>query len=156
MIERLMAMKTIRILTFLILNAWIFNFASAAEPVITHVVTEDETAWFLASVYYGKGSDFPKLLKSNKLSRPEDMTEGMEIRIENPKFSKTSPGFSDRYDRLWEQRQKSLGLNSGQALPHVKVVIPSEKIRNRDHTPTLPFTEVREPAGQEKNPERGH
>lgn len=114
-----------------------------AESITTHVVAEDETAWFIAQVYYGKGSEYPKLLFSNNLKRPEDMTTGMSIRIENPKFSKKQSAFAARYSRLWTARQKALGLQVGSSLPHSKVVIPTEKIRTQDNTPHLPFTEVK-------------
>jgi hypothetical protein len=109
--------------------------------VETHVVAEDETAWFLASVYYGKGQEFPKLLSSNHLQRPADMKEGMTLKIENPKYSHKSPGFKARYDKLWKARQKALGLSVGSELPTSKVVIPTERILHQDKTPTLPYQE---------------
>ncbi len=148
-------MKSIRNLAFLLVSFCIGSTHSA-ETVLTHAVTEGETALFLATVYYGKGHEYTKLLKANGVKRPEDIIEGMTIRIENPKFSKGSPEFADRYDRLWEKRQKALGLNAGKALPHARVVIPSDKIRKQDNTPHLPFVDVREPADEGKNPGKGH
>jgi hypothetical protein len=110
--------------------------------LIKHTVLEDETAWFLASVYYGNGSMFPKLLESNQLTRAEDMKVGMEISIEDPKFHREQAGFASRYAKLWEGRQKALGLNSGSALPNAKVVIPTETIRSQDSLKKLPFNEL--------------
>jgi hypothetical protein len=127
---------------FCLTNAW-----ALGPHVVTHVVLEDETAWFIASVYYGHGSQFPKLLASNHLTRPEEMKEGMEIRIEEPKYFKEQADFSARYAKLWETRQKALGLKTAGALPNAKVVIPTESIRNQDNTPKLPFTEVRSAGG---------
>jgi len=129
--------------------SWLIFSSSAAfaKPanVITHVVLEDETAWFLASVYYGNGTSFPKLLTSNHLTRPEDMKVGMEIRVEEPKFHKEQASFAARYAKLWEGRQKALGLKIGSSLPNAKVVIPTETIRSQDSLQKLPFTEVQNP-----------
>ncbi|MEZ0392620.1 MAG: LysM peptidoglycan-binding domain-containing protein [Pseudobdellovibrionaceae bacterium] len=119
---------------------------STQAKVVKHVVLEDETAWFIAQVYYGNGTQFTKLLSANKLSRPEDMKEGMEILIEDPKFSQEQNQFAERYTKLWAARQKALGLTTGESLPSSKVVIPTQKILNQDNTPKLPFTEVRDPA----------
>ena len=118
------------------------SFAKSPH-VVKHVVLEDETAWFLASVYYGNGAQYPKLLTSNHLSRPEEIKEGMEIQIEEPRFFKQQENFSVRYNELWEKRQKALGLQSGSPLPNAKVVIPTETIRNQDSLQKLPFTEVK-------------
>lgn len=116
----------------------------AKTPVVVkHIVLEDETAWFLAHVYYGSGKQYPKLLAANKLSRPEEIKEGMEIQIESPKYFKEQSDFSKRYADLWQVRQKALGLKNGSPLPNAKVVISTETIRNQDSLPQLPFTEVR-------------
>lgn len=112
----------------------------AGSLTIEHVVGEDETAWFLAQLYYGQGAQYPKLLKSNGLQRAEDLKPGLEIRVENAVYHKNQPDFARRYSRLWEQRQKALGLKVGSKLPHSQVVIPTETIRDRDQTPTLPFS----------------
>jgi hypothetical protein len=112
--------------------------ALATESVfVMHQVLEDETAWFLASVYYGHGDQYTKLLDANHLSRPEDMKEGMEIRIEAPRFSEHQADFKQRYTRLWEARQKALGLNSNQS----KVNLATDSIRTHDRTAKLPFNE---------------
>lgn len=117
---------------------------SAFAKTVTHVVLEDETAWFLAHVYYGSGKQFTKLLSSNGLSRAEDMKTGMQIKIDEPKYSKDHPEFTDRYNKLWAARQKALGLTKGEELPNSKVVIPTEKIRNKDQSPKLPFSDLRD------------
>ncbi len=122
-----------------------FAFA-ASTKVVKHVVQEDETAWFLASVYYGNGNHYTKLLQANGLTRPEEMKEGMEIQIPEPKFYKEQADFSARYAKLWEARQKALGLQKGSPLPNAKVVIPTETIRQQDSLQNLPFKEVREAA----------
>lgn len=138
-------MKIMRVASLLV-----FCFSSAAmatsravpPKVVNHVVVEDETAWFLAQVYYGSGLEFPRLLTSNQLSRPSELKQGMKIRIKNPVYFKQQSQFASRYIRLWEQRQKALGLKAGSALPHAQVVIPTDEIRNRDQTPKLPFAEI--------------
>ncbi len=114
------------------------------NQTVTHVVQEDETAWFLASVYYGKGQEFTKILKSNNLVRPEDVKVGMEIQIQSPKFFKEQADFATRYAKLWEARQKALGLKVDSHLPKTLVVIPTETIRSRDTLEKLPAIEVRE------------
>jgi hypothetical protein len=112
--------------------------------VVTHVVQEDETAWFLASVYYGNGNAYTKILETNKLVRPEDVKVGMSIQIQDPKYFKEQIDFSNRYAKLWEVRQKALGLQTGTHLPKTLVVIPTETIRSRDTLEKLPAIEVRE------------
>jgi len=135
-------MKIIRFAAALILSLLSF---SAQAKVVTHLVLEDETAWFLAHVYYGSGPQFTKLLSANQLTRAEDMKTGMEIRIEDPKFSKDQTQFNERYNKLWAQRQKALGLTKGNELPSSKVVIPTENILHKDKSPQLPFSELKDP-----------
>jgi hypothetical protein len=115
---------------------------SAFSKTVSHHVLEDETAWFISNVYYGSGQQFPKLLKTNSLTRAEDIREGMTIQIEDPKFDKSQVEFHARYQRLWSDRQKALGLTKGDKLPVSKVVIPTEKIMGRDKT-KLPFSDLR-------------
>ncbi len=110
----------------------------------THKVSAAETPWFLAQVYYGNGAEFSKLLKTNHMTRPEEMREGIEIQIENPKFQESDPQFQKRYSDLWDKRSKALGLKIDNRMPSSKVVIPTQKIRSKDNTPNLPFTEVKD------------
>lgn len=126
--------------------------ATAAAKTIRHVVLEDETAWFLAHVYYGSGKLFTKLLSANHLTRAEDMKVGMEIQIEDPRFSKDQPRFNERYNHLWAARQKALGLTKGKELPISKVIIPTENIRHKDKTQKLPFSEVNEASHSAADP----
>jgi hypothetical protein len=116
-----------------------------AQKVVTHVVTEAETPWFLATVYYGSGPSFSKILETNHLQRPDDMKEGMKVRIEDPKYSEDQSGFSERYKRLWQARQTALGLTVGNKLPNSKIIIPADHILHQDRTPKLPFSEHQEP-----------
>ena len=115
------------------------------KRTITHKVTEAETPWFLAQVYYGKGALYTRLLQANGFSRPEEMKQGMEIRIVAPEHWDAQPEFSKRYSALWETRSKALGLKIDNRMPSSKVVLPTVKILSHDSTPRLPFTEVKEP-----------
>ncbi len=130
---------SLTLLSFLLFST--VGFAKSTH-IVKHTVLEDETAWFLASVYYGSGSLFTKLLESNQLTRAEDMKVGMEISIEDPKFHQEQAGFANRYAKLWEGRQKALGLNNGSSLPNAKVVIPTETIRSQDTLKKLPFNDI--------------
>jgi hypothetical protein len=142
-------MKSNLMVTAFLLSCF-FSFSAVANTteetpkIITHKVVEAETPWFLAQVYYGSGAQYTKLLKSNGWTRPEEMKEGMEIRIEDPKHFNTQANFSNRYSNLWEKRAKALGLKVDNRLPASKVVIPTQQIRNKDNTPKLPFTEVKD------------
>ncbi len=129
-----MRSKAGRIILILALAFFSSPRGTASDRTVTHVVTEDETAWFLATLYYGQGNEFQKLLAANGLKRPGDLREGMELRILNPKYSKRNPGFAQRYADLWEKRQKALGLATTGGLPASKVVLPTEKIRQQDST----------------------
>ncbi len=117
---------------------------STETQTITHKVMEAETPWFLAQVYYGKGALYPRLLKTNGWNRPEEMKEGMEIRIEAPEHWDAQAGFSERYSAIWEKRSKLLGLKIDNRMPSSKVVLPTATILSHDSTPKLPFTEVKD------------
>lgn len=131
-------------LVFSFLSLLVFSSAGFAKSkhVITHKVLEDETPWFIASVYYGSGALYTKLLTANGLDRAEQIKEGMEIRIEDPKYHQAQTSFTFRYAKLWEGRQKALGLRKGHALPNASVVIPTETIRSQDSTKQLPSKEI--------------
>ncbi len=131
------------ILVCLILST--FSISQAAEKIVTHKITEDETAWFLASLYYGNGNQYQKLLQTNHVNRPEDLKEGMKIQVSNPKYNPEDPQFKERYTKLWQARQKALGLTEGHSLPNSKVVIATEKIRQHDRLTQLHFNEAKNP-----------
>lgn len=120
---------------------------------VTHTITKDETAWFLSSVYYGKGKEFDKILAANGFKNPADLKEGLEIQIPSPKFHKGQSGFAAHYSQLWDKRAKALKERNKDVeadkyltqapIPSSKVVIPTAKIRAKDKTPQFPFTEVK-------------
>lgn len=137
--------------------AFILGIFFGAQTVlaysVSHTVTKDETVWFLASVYYAKGEKFPEILKANKLDHPDDIREGMKIQIPEPRFHPevvhNKETFAERYARLWEKRAKALKERltasvDDSPLPHSKVVIPTQKIREQDTIQKLPFTEVKD------------
>jgi len=138
------------VLIFL-LGTWTWQ-ASAKD--IHHTVTKDETPWFLATVYYGKGNDNVKILKANHLKNPDEMSEGMDVLIPDPKYDRSQSGFAARYSDLWKKRAVALKKRNKdvsadkylvvEPLPASKVVIPTEQIRRKDSLPTLPFTEIHE------------
>ena len=125
------------------------------KDMVKHVVTQDETAWFLANVYYGKGPQFEDILAANEMKDAKEIKEGMEIYIPNPKFHKGQTDFAARYTQVWEKRaealkarNKSVDANHSMLkspMPASKVVLPTEKIRAKDTTPSFPFTEVKNP-----------
>ncbi len=125
------------------------------QASVKHVVTKDETAWFLANVYYGKGQEFTKILSANGYQSANELREGKEILIPNPQFHKGQSTFAAHYSELWEKRAKALKERDKQVeadkymsrepLPTSKVVIPTEKIRAKDSVSQFPFTEVKDP-----------
>jgi hypothetical protein len=122
---------------------------------VKHMVTKDETAWFLANVYYGKGQKYQDILAANGFSDPQEVKEGREIIIPNPKYHKGQEDFAARYSQVWEKRAQALkernkSVDAAQYLikapmPSSKVVLPTDKIRAKDKTSNDPFTEVRSP-----------
>lgn len=149
-----------------------------------YTVLKDETAWFLSHVFYGKGQEFHKILDSNGLSKPEQIKEGMTLKIEGALFAKTHVGFAERYTDLWEKRsaaleKKSADINGGEyrdrAPANTQVerdsVVPVQHIRSKDSVSSLPFSQPVDhkvsPSDQAKdelfhrkmrkaNPEGGH
>lgn len=128
---------------------------SLGKGDIKHTVTKDETAWFLANVYYGKGQAFETILAANGFSDAKEIREGKEILIPNPKFHKGQSEFAAHYSELWEKRAKALKERDKQVeadkymshepLPTSKVVIPTDEIRAKDSVSQFPFTEVKNP-----------
>lgn len=126
-----------------------------SQDSVKHTVTKDETAWFLANVYYGRGQEFTKILSANGYQSANELREGKEILIPNPQFHKGQSTFAAHYSELWEKRAKALKERDKQVeadkymsrepLPTSKVVIPTEKIRAKDSVSQYPFTEVKDP-----------
>ena len=126
-----------------------------SKDTVKHMVTKDETAWFLANVYYGKGQEFTKILSANGYQTANELREGKEILIPSPQFHKGQSTFAAHYSELWEKRAKALKERDKQVeadkymsrepLPTSKVVIPTEKIRAKDSVSQFPFTEVKDP-----------
>lgn len=138
---------------------------SSTSSEETHTVGKDETVWFLATVYYGKGQEFEKILAANKMRKSEDLKEGMVIKIPSPKYSKEQSDFEAHYAELWEKRAKALKAKEEARIPVVKpaekvsepssrVMIPTEKIRAKDKTPHNPFVDVAKPADSPANKAR--
>lgn len=127
----------------------------ASKGDVKHVVTKDETAWFLSNVYYGKGQEFEKILAANAFKSANELREGNEILIPNPKFHKGQSTFAAHYSELWDKRAKALKDRDKQVeadkymvrkpLPTSKVVIPTDEIRSKDSVSQFPFTEVKDP-----------
>jgi len=126
-----------------------------SKSVVTHVVTQDETGWFLATVYYGRGQDFHQILQANHLKDPKEIHKGMELKIPNAKYYRGQEGFAARYADAWKKRALALKkLNrdvspeqylSETPIPHSLVVIPTEQILKSDSVKELPMTEITGP-----------
>lgn len=106
------------------------SYAKPQSKEILHEVQEDETAWFLAQLYYGSGAQYPQILKANSFTRAEDIKAGLKIRIENAKYSPEQNDFPERKKSLWLKRQKALGLNRPDKVSGL--FLPTEEIRKKD------------------------
>lgn len=120
-----------------------------SKGTVKHLVSKDETAWFLASVYYGQGQRFEDILKANGFKDANEIREGKEILIPSPQYHKGQNDFARRYADTWEKREAALKEKnkslSGQELmqksplvkdpmPSAKVIIPIKKIRTVKET----------------------
>lgn len=121
----------------------------AKDKEISHKVGKDETAWFLAHVFYGKGAEYTKILAANGLKSADDLVTGKEIKIVNPVHHPEQATFTDRYTKLWEKREKELAAKKSLEGSATQVVVPSKKIVQAQSVSDLPFTEVKDP---EKSP----
>lgn len=107
-----------------------------------HTMTKDETLWFLATVYYGNGSQYKKILSANHLTNVE-VDPGTVLNIPNPKFKPSMLNFTARYKKLYKIRQ--LSLNSKKSSPK----IASTKF-GKKHARQLKSTSERSPAATEE------
>ena len=132
-------------LILILLSVLVFGKVSANPvKVIEHTVVKEETAWFLASVYFGHGEDYKKILATNHLEKPEQIKVGMVLKIEEPKFQPESENFKKHYSHMWELREQKLGHVEKTASVTVndsKVEIPTAEIRKEDTVKELPFHE---------------
>lgn len=115
-----------------------------------YTVKKGETAWFLASLFYGEPNDYKKILETNHFQKPEEMKEGMLIQIDGPKYFSTQVTFIQRYTDLWEKRELELNKDRQPAQTTAqnetrRVVIPLDRILRKDSLHQLPFTEVADP-----------
>lgn len=130
-----------------------------APATFEYTVLKDETAWFLSTVFYGKGQEYPRILSSNGLEKPEQIKEGMVLKIEGAQFWSTQAGFQERYADLLAKRSEALEKKKNAAndedhkenrtpastnVGHAEgeVMIPVQKIRGKDSVSSLPFSSV--------------
>lgn len=129
---------------WIFISGWILFSVLRAQAVeatasaIEHRVMERETLWFLASLYYGKASEYKKIMESNHFQHPEDMKEGMQIQIHGPKYTPNKRTFAERYTDLWNKRELAL-ISMKTNVASRSGVIPIERIRQMDTVQTLPF-----------------
>ncbi len=93
--------------------------------MVRHIVLEDETAWFLAELYYGKGSDYKKILKENGFSRPNEVVVGQVLKIKYPNYDPEDVAFNERIKILKKKRLQALGAKN-------RLDLGVAKIRKKD------------------------
>ncbi len=129
-------MKLIFISSWILLSGLHAQAFRGGDSTIEHRVLARETLWFLASLYYGKASDYKKIMESNHFQNPEEMKEGMQIKIHDPRYIPNKNTFVERYADLWNKRE--LALTSAKAILASKNgVIPIDKILQMDSVRTL-------------------
>jgi hypothetical protein len=84
------------------------EIADVAQKSCVHEFQEGESLWFIASVYYAKGSRFTEIVEANKLQGIEGIKAGQKLVIPNPKWCNTDAGFKARYQAKWDEREKAL------------------------------------------------
>jgi hypothetical protein len=82
--------------------------ADVAQKSCVHEFQAGESLWFIAGVYYAKGSRFTEIVEANKLQGIKGIKEGQKLVIPNPKWCNTDVGFKARYQVKWDEREKAL------------------------------------------------
>jgi LysM repeat protein len=85
---------------------------SANAKLTQHIMVQDETLWFLATLYYGNGAQYKKIISANHLSENE-IGPGAVLNIPNPKFTNKMSGFKSRYVKLNKIRLAALKTKKG-------------------------------------------
>lgn len=114
-------------LGFVVLSSALLSFRTEANQVrmIRHIVLEDETAWFLAELYYGNGKQYPKILRENGLQRADEVGPGQVLKIKYPKFDPEDIRFDERVKRLKAKRLQAMGSKN-------RLDLSVDKIRKKD------------------------
>jgi hypothetical protein len=82
--------------------------ADVAQKSCVHEFQAGESLWFIAGVYYAKGSKFTQIVEANKLQGTGGLKEGQKLVIPDPKWCNTDAGFKARYQAKWDEREKVL------------------------------------------------
>lgn len=90
----------------------------AGGKEVKHTFKAGETLWFLSQVYYGDGNEYLKIVVKNHLPSAEDVHDGMELTIPEPKWDNSKEDFQAHYKELWDKREAQL---------HHKAVAQSKK-----------------------------
>jgi hypothetical protein len=75
---------------------------------VFHVVKDNETVWFIAEIYYGKGLDFEKILSANNMKSSTELKTGEKIVVPEPRYLPDHTGFKQRYESLAKARERKL------------------------------------------------
>ncbi len=102
-------MKTIslKIIVILLSAATVWS-----AELVYHEFKKNETAWFMAQIYFGTGSRYTEILAANDLSSPNQLVVGKKYLIKDPKFSPDSSGFQERFSRINHNRELALAAKT--------------------------------------------
>lgn len=101
----------------ILLSAIFVCKVSWASAEAVHHVEGNETAWFIAQIYYAKGNSYPQILEANHLKTAEEIHPGMDLKIPQPKFDVQTSSFKERLAQMRADRnqgkvEKALSLKA--------------------------------------------
>jgi hypothetical protein len=116
-------MKSIAALILIILS---FH---AGAKIVDHKVQGNETAWFLAQLYFGTGARYPEILKTNSFNSTDAIKPGGIVKIENPLYDPTQKNFQERLQQLKKKRETDLGTASAKSVHPSAGILPFMKVK---------------------------
>lgn len=93
---------------------WCFGLASA-EVLVFHEIRSDETLWFLAEVYYGRGDFYEKIMAANHVKADTKLEKGQRVLIPAPIFHPGSKEFEERFEKMKKARDAKLAKKINKA-----------------------------------------
>ncbi len=123
-----------RFFIFLLIGSFQISLAQAGELPVTKTMTEHrfhqgETLWFLSNVYYGKGTEYKKIVEANHLTGTESLKDGMVLHIPGTIWKNDTADFKVHYKEIWDQRENKLfGSNHHPAVDSRIPKEPTQKI----------------------------
>lgn len=160
-------MKTVILISALILSSFTHLAFANDVKMIKHKVQSHETAWFLSQVFLGHGKHYKELLAMNDMKSPDELKYGKEIIVMKPKYDPSQKDFSARYERLLQERSEKLYSHkktepvksayqyteaahreiASEVSSSVKAVeVPSQKVKEQTPKVEFPFTPVKSSA----------